>query len=116
MQLPDEQPKYELTALDLELRELIEQGVDFAPGGLERRRLYHELVRRIQEADVLYHPTTEEQPFYADALSRMWDYFFTHLWESEQYRPFSQPGYWVIGRLNKRLKNELQDLRSQPAQ
>lgn len=109
----DEQPKFELTALDLELRELIRQGMDFPSDSPERHKITRELVRRIQEADILYHPTPDEQPFYADALSIMWQYFFTHLWESEQYRPFSEPGYWVVGRLNKRLKIELQELCAQ---
>ena len=111
----DEQPKFELTALDRELHELIRQGIDFSPDSLERRKLRNELVKQIQKAGVLYRPTAEEKPFYADALSTMWRYFFTHLWESERHRPFSQPGYWVIGRLNRRLKGELKDLRSKAA-
>ena len=104
-----------LSALDVELHQLIGQGMDYAPQSLERRKLRNELVRRIQQAKILYQPTAEEQPFYADALSTMWRYFFKHLWESDRARPFSQPGYWIVGRLNKRLKGELQDLRSKAA-
>lgn len=111
----DEQPKFRLTPLDLELHDLIQEGYRFAPGSLERQKIEDRLVKRIQKAKCLYRPTAEEQPFYADALSVMWQYFFTHLWESETGRPFSQPGYWIVGRLNRRLRGELKDLRSESA-
>jgi hypothetical protein len=107
--------EFVLSAFDVELHQLIQQGMDNVPESLERRKLRNELVRRIQRAKVLYQPTAEEQPFYADALSTMWRYFLTHLWESDHARPFSQPGYWIVGRLNKRLRGELQDLRSKAA-
>lgn len=107
--------EFVLSDLDVELHQLIQQGIGFAPESLERGRLRNELVRRIQKAKVLYQPTAEEQPFYTDALSVMWRYFLTHLWESDRARPFSQPGYWIIGRLNKRLKGELQDLQTKAA-
>lgn len=107
--------EFVLSGFDEELHELIQQGIGFAPDSLKRRKLKNELVRRIQQAKVLYQPTAEEKPFYADALSTMWRYFLTHLWESDRARPFSQPGYWIVGRLNKRLKGELWDLRSQAA-
>jgi len=107
--------EFVLSALDVELHELIQQGIGFAPDSLERRKLKNELVRRIQQAKVLYQPTAEEKPFYADALSTMWRYFLTHLWESDRARLFNQPGYWIVGRLNKRLKGELQDLQTKAA-
>lgn len=107
--------EFVLSALDVELHQIIQRGIDHAPESLERRKLRNELVRRIQQAKVLYRPTVEEQ-VHADALSEMWRYFFKHLWESDRARPFSQPGYWIVGRLNKRLTGELKTLRSKAAE
>ena len=92
------------------LKELIKLACEHPRNTPQRRRVFNQIIKIIQQSDSLWREGTQ---YYEDALQKTWLYFALNLCKEQEINtadePFCSEDCKVIARLNKYLKWRLKD-------